>query len=87
MVRTHQDVFDSVYIVATKHEPNEIVLAMPAKTPLVPADLVRRASQLSKDQKLRFDVGSYVRSGFREPAPKALTARILLDKDKMAPSK
>jgi spermidine synthase len=81
MVRTYQDVFDSVYIVATKYGPNEIVLAMPANTPLMRASLAHRASQLSKDQKLRFDIGSYVRFSFREPAPKPL-ARILLDKDK-----
>jgi len=82
MVRTYQDVFDSVHIVTTKHGPNEIVLAMPANTPVVRASLARRASKLSKDQKLGFDIGSYIRSGFREPAPKHHAAHILLDKDK-----
>jgi hypothetical protein len=52
MVRTYQDVFGSVYIVATKHGPNEIVLAMPANAPVVRASLARRASQLSKDYRL-----------------------------------
>jgi spermidine synthase len=85
MVRTYQDVFDSVYIVTTKYSPNEIVLAMPANTPLLRASLARRASQLSKDQKLGFDIGSYIRSGFRVPAPQSRAAHILLDKDKTPP--
>ena len=85
MIHTYQEVFHSVYIVTTKYGPNEIVLAMPAMTPLGRASLARRASQLSKDQKLRFDIGSYIRSGFREPAPKPRAAHILLDKDKKAP--
>jgi spermidine synthase len=84
MVRTYQEVFGSVNIVATKYGPNEIVLAMPANTPVERASFAQRASQLSKDQKLRFDAGAYVRSGFREPA-KLPAARILLDKDR-APS-
>jgi spermidine synthase len=85
MVRTYQEVFDSVYTVATKHEPNEIVLAMPANTPLVRTSLARRATQFSKDRKFGFDIGSYIRSGFREPAPKSAAARILLDKDNKPP--
>lgn len=82
MIRTYQDVFEAVYIVTTKYGPNEIVLAMPAETPLERVTLARRASQFSKDQKLEFDIGSYIRSGFREPSPKLRAARILLDKDK-----
>ncbi len=85
MVRTYQEVFDPVYIVSAKHDPNEIVLAMPANTPVVRASLARRASQLSKDQKLGFDIGSSIRSGLREAAPKSGPARILLDKDKRPP--
>jgi spermidine synthase len=87
MVRTYQDVFGSVYIVSTKYGPGEIVLAMPANTPVARASLARRASQLSRDQKLEFDIGSYIRSGFRAPAPVSRTARILLDKDKAGPSR
>jgi spermidine synthase len=84
MVRTYQEVFGSVYIVAAKSSPGEIVLAMPENTAVVRASLARRASQLSKEQKLEFDIGSYIRSGFRGPAPAPPTARILLDKDKPA---
>ncbi len=86
MVRTYQDVFGKVYIVATKRDINEIVLAMPDNTPLARASLARRASQFSKDQKLEFDIGSYIRSGFREPAAKPRNARILLDKDAKPPA-
>ncbi len=86
MVRTYQEVFGKVYIVATKRDINEIVLAMPDNTPVVRASLARRASQLSKDQKLEFDIGSYIRSGFREPAPKRRDAPILLHKDKKPPA-
>ncbi len=84
MVRTYQEVFGSVYLVETAYGPNEIVLAMPAKTPLERASFARRASQFSKDRKLRFDIGSYIRWGFREPAKSPLT-RVLLDKDKKPP--
>ena len=72
----------SVYIVPTKHDPNEIVLAMPTKTQLEGSTFASRASQLSQDQKLEFDIGSYIRSGFREPALESSAARILLDKDR-----
>jgi spermidine synthase len=85
MIRTYQDVFDSVYTVATKYSPGEIVLAMPANMQLQRASLARRASQLSKDEKLEFDIGCYVRFGFRAPAPKPRAARVLLDKDKKPP--
>jgi spermidine synthase len=85
MVRTYQEVFGSVYIVATKYGPGEIVLAMPGNTPVMRANLARRASQLSKDHKLDFDIGSYVRSGFQAPALTSRTARILLDRDKRPP--
>ena len=82
MVRTFQEVFDSVYIVAVKEDPNEIVLALPTKTAVARAELARLSSQLSKDQKLRFDIGAYVRSGFRNPSPKTRAVRVLLDQDK-----
>ena len=85
MIRTYQEVFGSVYIVPVKYAPNEIVLAMPANTPLARASLARRATQFSEDQKLHFDIGSYIRSGFREPSPKLRAARVLLDKDKKPP--
>jgi len=61
------------------------VVNVDGQTPVMRASLARRAAQLSKDQKLRFDIGSYVRSGFREPAPKPPAAHILLDKDKKPP--
>jgi spermidine synthase len=85
MIRTYQEVFGSVYIVPAKYAPNEIVLAMPANTLLARASLAHRATQFSEDRKLRFDIGSYIRSGFREPSPKLRAARILLDKDKKPP--
>ena len=84
MVRTFQEVFDSVYIVAVKEDPNEIILALPTKTVVARAELARLSSQLSKDQKLRFDIGAYVRSGFRNSSPKTRAARVLLDQDKRA---
>jgi spermidine synthase len=81
MIRTYQEVFDSVYLIATK-DTNEIVLAMPDKTPLTRTELARRASQFSKDQKLRFNIVSCIRSGFGEPDRKNTSVRVLLDKDK-----
>jgi spermidine synthase len=82
MVRTYQEVFDATQVIEVKGSGNEIVLALPYKVKLDRADLTRRASQLSKDNALRFDVGEYVRTGLQDPAPKDPEVPVLLDKDK-----
>jgi spermidine synthase len=82
MLRTYQEAFDDLYVMIANESENEIFLALPRKVPIDRADLARRASQLSKAEKLRFDVGEYVRYAFRRADKKDPGIRVLLDKDK-----
>jgi spermidine synthase len=84
MVRTYQEVFDDLYVVKVTGAGNEILLAMPRKAKLDGDDFARRAAKLSEEQKLRFDIGQYVRRGFEPLSTKDPLARVLLDKDKPA---
>jgi spermidine synthase len=82
MLRTYQEAFDDLYVVEAGDSDNEIFLALPRKEAIERADLARRASRLSKDQNLRFDVGDYVTGAFRHAEKKDPAMRVLLDKDK-----
>ena len=82
MLRTYQEAFDDLYVIDAGESTNEIFLALPRKEAVDQADLARRASQLSRDEKLRFDVGDYVTEAFRHADKKDPVMRVLLDKDK-----
>ncbi len=82
MLRTYQEAFDDLYVVNVRDRGNEIFLALPRKEPIDRADLARRASRLSKEERFRFDVGEYVSDGFRHADQKDPGMRVLLDKDK-----
>jgi len=82
MLRTYQEAFDDLYIVNAKDSGNEIFLALPSKTPIARADLVQRATRLSKSAAFRFDIGQHVADGFQHADSKDPQARVLLDKDK-----
>ena len=82
MLRTYQEAFDDLYVVNVRDRENEIFLALPRKEPINRADLARRASRLSQQEKFRFDVGQYVTHAFRHADQKDPGMRVLLDKDK-----
>jgi spermidine synthase len=82
MLRTYQEAFDDLYVIDAKDSDNQIFLALPRKEAIDRAALARKASQLSRDQKLRFDVGEYVTDAFHHAVKKDPAMRVLLDKDK-----
>jgi spermidine synthase len=81
MIRTYQDVFETVYILDVPGSGNRIVFALPQKKTIQKAELARRASQESGRLKFRFDMGDPVEVGFRLPGDDGLRGRVLLDKD------
>ena len=85
MIRTYQDVFETVYILDVPASGNRIVFALPQKKTIQKAELARRASQESHRLKFRFDMGNPVEVGFRLPEDDGLGGRVLLDKDVLEP--
>jgi spermidine synthase len=85
MIRTYQDVFETVYILDVPGSGNRIVFALPQKKTIQKAELARRASQESGRLKFRFDMGDPVEVGFRLPGDDGLRGRVLLDKDMLGP--
>ena len=82
MLRTYQEAFDDLYVINANDSDNEIFLALPRKEAVDRADLARRGARLTKEEKLRFDVGEYVTVGFSHADKKDPDTRVLLDKDK-----
>jgi spermidine synthase len=82
MLRTYQETFDDLYVINVRDRENEIFLALPRQEPLDRDNLARRASELSKEARFRFDVGEYVTHAFRHADKKKPGSRVLLDKDK-----
>ncbi len=82
MVRTYIGVFDEVHVVNVQNSGNVIILAMPHQPKLTKDTLASRASKISGQKKLPFDLGRLVKRGCRRPNKKEKTAPILLDKKK-----
>ena len=83
MVRTYQEVFESLSIVDLWDDSNEILVGVPRKETINREDFARRATKLSKEQKHQFDLGGYVLWGYRPANARHPQARVLLDKDKV----
>lgn len=82
MVRTYQETFDELYIIDVQGTGNEILIALPRKHRISQDDVVRRAQAISKQNHFRFDMGEYVRYGFRHAGKEDAHGRILTDRDK-----
>jgi spermidine synthase len=82
MVRTYQEAFDDLYVVHVKNCGNQILLALPRRQRIDRDELARRAARISREKKLRFDLGEYVSSGLQPLDKKDPAARVLLDKDR-----
>lgn len=81
MVRTYQEVFDELFILAVPEAGNMIVLALPRRQPLSRDDLVQRARQISTAKGFAFDLGSLVEYGFQHAQEKNQQGRVLRDMD------
>ena len=72
MLRTYQEVFADVDLIATSRDVNTMILAYPQAPKLTPEQFVAGARELSLRQKFRFDLGLLVDSGLdRRPAKRS----------------
>lgn len=79
MLLTYLDVFDQLYMVEVRGAGNEILLAVPRKGTIERAILAKRASNISKQNDFRFDMGERVTYGFRPITNRGLQGMVLLD--------
>lgn len=82
MVRTYQDVFDELYVVDVEGTGNKILMALPRKERIGRDELARRARRISKENRFRFDMAKYVKSGYSYADEKDPDAPVLHDKAK-----
>ena len=85
MIRTYQDVFEELFIVDVQSAGNEILVGLPRRQQVERDVLARRASNVSNEHKLRFDLGKAVEYGFRRPSEEESRAAVLTDKEKPKP--
>jgi spermidine synthase len=81
MVRTYEEVFDSLFIVNVEGNANTILLALPRAQRLSRSALVQRARQISAAKRFRFDLGALVDAGFADAPRKRGGGRVLRDAD------
>ncbi|MBN2476486.1 MAG: fused MFS/spermidine synthase [Pirellulales bacterium] len=82
MVRTYQDVFEQLYIVDVPGAGNKILIALPRRQRVTRDALARRAGEISKRHRFRFDMGDLVEYGFQDAGEEAPRGRVLTDKDR-----
>jgi len=81
MVRTHQEVFDELFILDVPGDVNNILLALPRKQPLNRSELAQLARKISAAKQFRFDLGEQVEYGFHYASRKSGPGRVLRDAD------
>jgi spermidine synthase len=81
MVRTHQEVFDELFILDVPGDVNNILLALPRKQPLNRSELAQLARKISAAKQFRFDLGEQVEYGFHYASKKSGPGRVLRDAD------
>ncbi len=82
MVRTYQEVFADLYILAVPGAGNRILLALPRRQTLSRDGLAAMASKVSATKRFRFDLGGHVpQPGFEHVTTKSSTSRVLRDGD------
>lgn len=64
MLRTYQDVFDELYILAVPAAGNKILLALPRALKLSEQEIESRAREVAADRKFQFDLGEAATYGF-----------------------
>lgn len=82
MIRTYEDVFDSLYVVDVQGAGNRILLAFPRRVDVNKEELAEKARRLSARKGFRFDLGESVQHGFRKPGEEEAGGRVLRDRDK-----
>ena len=79
MVRTHQEVFDELFILDVPGDVNNILLALPRKQRLNRSELAQIARGISTAKRFRFDLGEAVEYGFTLATEKSWRGRVLRD--------
>lgn len=81
MVRTYQEVFDTLLIVDVRGANNMIVLALPRRQSLGRDELTRLARNVSAAKRFPFDLGDAVKYGFVDAGTRNQRGRVLRDQD------
>lgn len=81
MVRTYQEVFETLLGVDVPGAGNVIVLALPRKQSLGRDELTRLARNVSAAKRFPFDLGDPVKYGFLDARTKNQRGRVLRDRD------
>lgn len=79
MVRTYQEVFESVYLLDVQGAGNEIILAVPRKYHISREELARRSQAISQAKGFRFDLGEDIKYGYQHLQEKDPRAQVLTD--------
>jgi spermidine synthase len=82
MVRTYQDVFDTLCVLEVPGAGNRILLALPQAQQVRREELAREATRVSQEKQFGFDMGALVLQGFRLEAARNPRARVLTDSRK-----
>ncbi|MGQ9650848.1 MAG: spermidine synthase [Phycisphaerae bacterium] len=80
MIRTYQHVFASVYLLDVRGTGNRIVIALPQEQRIERRTLARKARAVSRNKRLRFDLGDLVMQGFQQEPEVESDAAVLKDK-------
>jgi hypothetical protein len=81
MVRTYQDVFDELYIFDVPQAWNQILIARTVKKQISREELAKQAARLTKEQRLRFNMGDLINYGYFYMEEKEPRGKVLRDKD------
>jgi spermidine synthase len=81
MVRTYQEVFDELYIFDVPQAWNQILIARTVKKQISREELAKQAARLTKEQRLRFNMGDLVHYGYFYMEEKEPRGKVLRDKD------
>jgi spermidine synthase len=82
MVRTYQDVFESLYILDVRGSGNKILIALPRKDSDRRLDFLRRARAISTEKRFPFDMGDAIEYGYEFMGEKNESGQVLTDQSK-----
>ncbi len=85
MVRTYQEAFEELHVVEARGSGNHILIGPQQKIGSSVEDIIRRATQVSKDGSFGFDMGQVIKDGHRYVGEKEPSAEVLTDKTESLP--
>jgi spermidine synthase len=79
MLRTYQEVFETVYLFDVSNSSNRIVIALPKKGKMEKEEMAKKARELVKAKGLRLDLGAAVDYGYHFATDLQFDGEVLLD--------